>query len=163
VSDSPLYTEETSFSPLLTVVTLLFAGIGMVGGLLTPSADPSTRPILVGGTVFFVLFALNTYQLRVYVYRDRIHARVGRILPFFWANVRAAEIESVQIVELGWLRWSAGGHFGRFRGRPAMTILAGGRRAVCIERRKWPLVLIGSEEPERLAKAIERVRSETSR
>lgn len=163
MSHSVLYLEEESFT-LLRVMILVVYAVTFVFALLFVPDEPSVRALLVGGTTLALLFSLNAYQFRVTVYLDRIHLRVGRVLPMWWTSIRPADVASVNVVDLGWWRrWGAGVHVGRYRDGFAVMVMTGGPRAVYIQRKRGPPVVIGSEQPELLARAIEESRREAVR
>ncbi len=157
-----IYEERQGFAlwVYFVIVALLVGAAVNVWFVTNATAD--MRPLRYAALVSFALVPvlINLLQLVIQVYPDHVYARIGAIVPIFWARIPIADIQAIRIVQYRPLR-DAGGwglRFGRFEGKSCRFYNARGDRGVLIDtiRRRY---LLGSQEPEQLAAALEAARA----
>ena len=158
-----LYEETQYFAIWVYVILALTMGAVIAGQFalfMHPPKDSEPLPLVVPViTVVVTILVTNLMCLRVRVRENDVYAQLGFLLPMMWRCVRYDVIREQRVVKYRPLR-EAGGwgyRFGLFEGKPASYVNARGDRGVLLESDKRPLV-IGSQEPERLAEAIARAR-----
>lgn len=157
-----IHEERQSFSPwvyLIIVALLVGASVNL---WFVMNASGNMWPLLYAALVAIAVIPVlvNLLQLVIQVYPDHVYARLGAIVPIFWARIPIADIQAVRIVQYRPLR-DAGGwglRFGRFEGKSCRFFNARGNRGVLIDT-LYRRYIIGSQEPEQLAAALETARA----
>ncbi|MCC6696601.1 MAG: hypothetical protein IT365_13300 [Candidatus Hydrogenedentes bacterium] len=156
-----LYEETQRFAIWVYVTLALTMSAVTVGQfllLMNPPKDSDPLPPVVPiiSIVVAILLA-NLLFLRVRVRENDVYAQLGFLFPMMWRRIGFDKMQEYRMVKYKPLR-EAGGwgiRFGMFEGKPASYVNARGDRGVLLISDKRPLI-IGSQDPERLAEAIAR-------
>lgn len=127
----------------------LAALVFLVMPVVQPLDRPLPRAVTLGGAVLAVALGLLWSRMTIRVDGDRLHWSFGPGWPRF--SLPLAEVQSVEVTRTTfWQGW------GIHRVRGGWLYNIAGLDAVRITRRDGKHVLLGTDEPRRLASAIER-------
>jgi len=160
-----VYEERQRFAAWVYVLVIAIVCIStgaMIAAARSEGANAASTEI-VAFTIILFLFLFNILALRTSIDGYAIRVQLGRLIPFFWKRIDVASIQEARVVTYRPLR-DAGGwgmRFGRFDGMFTIYWNARGNRGVLIETEKRRYI-IGSQDPEALHAAIERVRAKNT-
>lgn len=127
----------------------LAALVLLVMPVVQPLDQPTTSALLVAGAAVAVIVGLLSSRLTIRIDGDRLRWSFGAGWPRF--SLPLAEVQSVEVTRTTfWQGW------GIHRVRGGWLYNIAGLDAVRITRRDGRHVLLGTDEPRRLASAIER-------
>lgn len=151
------YEESQSFGWVGYVIVAAAVLISLFGIFATHPADSVENLWGVGITFAVALLLLNLLHFRIRVSADAVHLRFGLLIPFFWKRFPLESIHSSRAITFRPLRDSGGWgiRFGQFEGESGWFYTAIGARGVALETDKG-LRIIGSQEPEKLQRALTR-------
>lgn len=156
-----LYEETQRFAVWVYVIVALTMSAVIVGQfalLMNPPKNgdplPPAVPVI---TIVVTIVIANLLYMRVRVRENDVYAQLGFLFPMMWRRIGFDVLREHRVIKYRPLR-EAGGwgiRFGMFEGKPASFVNARGDRGVLLISDKRPLI-IGSQDPERLAEAITR-------
>mgnify|MGYP001154521259 CR=1 FL=1 len=121
----------------------------LVASVAQPLEQPAPRAMLIAGAIVAAIFGLVWSRMTVRIDGDRLRWSFGAGWPRF--SLPRAEVQSVEVTRTTfWQGW------GIRRVRGGWLYNVAGFDAVRITRRDGKHVLLGTDEPRRLASAIER-------
>lgn len=152
------YEEVQRFHPVFEafiVLLALFVGVCLVSdvGFHRPvGTHPAPTPVLAGMLVLFALLYLLLFRLVVRVGREDVHVIFGYlgVIAFRWRGEQIHSCRPVTYRPLG----EFGGWGIRFGSGGRRCYSARGNQGVLLETERHP-VIIGSQQPEKLAAAIQ--------
>ncbi len=126
---------------------------------------PEQHGVLIAAGIFAGIFlgiaiALNVFRMHTEVRHDSIYIHFGIFFPMIWKTLPLDTIEEVRVVQYRPLR-DAGGwgwRCGRFDGQRTWFYNAKGDQGVLIGTTEGHHYIIGSQQPELLAKALNQAR-----
>ena len=158
--DVDLYEERQWFAGWVYLLVIVCVGGAVLATVAVGAADQGQNADVIrwvgAGHVVLMLVILNLLFVITRVSNRTLYVRLGLLFPCVWKRIPVADIDEYRCVEYRPLR-DAGGwgvRFGRFEGSRCRFYNARGNRGILIvtsERR----YIIGSQDPERLAAAIE--------
>ncbi len=156
------YYRETQRTGLWVYLLLLAVGLASVYIPLYASLSEgkSMTLELLSGPIFALAtlpLVLNLLCLRTEVQRDRLYMRLGWLFPMMWRRIPLAAIVSVEVIRYRPLR-DAGGwgyRWGRYQGRRCWYYSMRGNRGVLVVTGDNKQHVVGSQNPEALAQALQ--------
>jgi hypothetical protein len=159
----PNFREEQHFAPWVYWIAAAVALAALIAPLVAAhmAKDPSACiPVIL--MEFFVavlmLFPLNILFMTTEVVGREVVVSFGRWFPIYRRHIPLHDIQETRTVYYRPI-WDAGGwgiRWGRFEGKRCAFLNARGDRGVFLALGSEKRLIIGSQEPERLADAIRR-------
>lgn len=156
------YYRETQAAWLWLYALLLGVGFFSVvlplwTGIRDGEALFSSLFMTAGIGIITLPLVLNLLCLRTEVQRERVYITLGLLFPMMWRRIPLDTIEAVQVVRYRPLR-DAGGwgyRWGKYDGRWCWYYTMRGNRGVLVRTCDHRQHIIGSREPEVLARALQ--------
>lgn len=151
------YEESQSFGWVGYGIVAVVVLATLVSGILPETQDLYGRPYAVFITFGIALVLLNLLHFRTRVSAQAVHLEFGLLIPYFWKRFPLDSIQSSRVITFRPLRDSGGWgiRFGRIGSESGWFYTARGSRGVALETDKG-LRVIGSQEPEKLERALTR-------
>lgn len=161
-----LYEETQRFAIWVYILmfVLVFGLIAAYVGSAAEPDDPANEPKRIGAGLFVLavlLLICNLLLLRARVRENDVYVSLGALFPMLWRRIKLDAIVEERVVTYRPIR-DAGGwgwRLGMFEKTPTSFLNARGNRGVLLTTNQRP-VIIGSQDPDALAKAIARARDQ---
>ena len=163
---SVIYEESQRFGrpivamALMTVVALIVIGAVLIGKQVNRGAEPIPIEVVLRSTVPLILALAAVLLPLLFLIETRVTSRglFVRLKPFLWRHVQPHEIVTHEATTFRPIRDCGG--YGVHKNYFTKTTCynAQGKQGVRIQLADGKRLIIGSQTPERLARAITRIR-----